>query len=645
MRLISKSRFVIHRKIAWLLVFLILSLIVVGYLIYATQRSLGKTSSQISRTYEVISVLQRMTLFTAESDAASYRYLQSGDTSAARQIRTSHRQLQESLDTLHRLTNKNCDQDSNINHLAGLILDKRRSEDSLLANPAISRAALVTPGAHLATPGAAFATPRNPLATPGTPLASPGMPRATPGMPETQAALATADRTLRDLLEKMTATERTLLVKRKEVNDANSRRTAWLALIGRIAGSIVFIFILIKINSDISRRKKVQEQLEIAIREAQEAKQMQEQFLANMSHEIRTPMNGIKGMTDLLLSTPLSTKQHELAEVIKRSVNNLLVIVGDILDFSKIKAGKLNIERITFSITDVLNNATAIFEHRVKKKRLELFTSIDPNIPQWLIGDPHRLNQVLINLLGNAIKFTDQGHIQVDVSLKQQTATGVILSFAIRDTGIGIPEASLPHIFDSFAQGSRDTSRLYGGTGLGLTICKQLVQLQGGDIGVSSAIGKGASFEFHLPYGISESAATDRNTAETTRDYSKLLAGKRFLVAEDNEINQKLIDYVLRKAGGTVEMFNNGAEAIRHLQQDQVFDLIIMDIQMPEMDGYATTRYIRNDLKLQTPIIAMTATAMKGEQLQCIESGMNEYMTKPFEFTELYKRIGTLLAS
>ncbi len=614
MRLISKSRFVIHRKIAWLLVFLILSLIVVGYLIYATQRSLGQTSSQISRTYEVISVLQRMNLVTAESDDASYRYLQTGDSSAAHQIRTSHRQLQESLKSIHQLTSKNFDQDNKLNLLAGLIVDKCQSEDSLLTNPTAS--------------GTAAANPRK---------------------PELQAALetrlATADRSLRDLLDQMTATERTLLDKQMQVNDASNRRTAWLALIGRIAGSIVFISILIKINSDISRRKKVQDRLEIAIREAQEAKQMQEQFLANMSHEIRTPMNGIKGMTDLLLSTPLSTKQHELAEVIKRSVNNLLVIVGDILDFSKIKAGKLNIEKIAFSVTDVLNNATAIFEHRMKKKRLELFTGIDPNIPQWLIGDPHRLNQVLINLLGNAIKFTDQGHIRVDVSLKQQTATGVTLSFTIKDTGIGIPDASLPHIFDSFSQGSRDTSRLYGGTGLGLTICKQLVQLQGGDISVTSAIGKGACFEFQLPYGISDSAATDRNSAETTQDYSKLLAGKRFLVAEDNEINQKLIDYVLRKAGGTVELFNNGADAIRHLQQDQVFDLIIMDIQMPEMDGYATTRYIRNDLKLQTPIIAMTATAMKGEQLQCIESGMNEYMTKPFEFTELYKRIGTLLAS
>ena len=514
-------------------------------------------------------------------------------------------------DSLRRLTQKNQDQSSNLDRLAVLILAKRQSEDSLLIS---ARSPAPSPTLHTATTDPSI-------------------------------RLAAADDTLQAFLDHMTVTERALLDKRKQLNEDDNRRTAWLALIGRIAGCIFIVFILIKINSDINRRKRTQEQLELAIREAEEAKQMQEQFLANMSHEIRTPMNGIKGMTDLLLSTSLSTKQHELAEVIKRSVNNLLVIVGDILDFSKIKAGKLNIEKITFSVKDVLNNATAIFEHRIKKKRLELITHIDTAIPNWLTGDPHRLNQVLINLIGNAIKFTDQGHIQVDVSIHQQTETGVILAFTIKDSGIGIPEASLPHIFDSFAQASRDTSRLYGGTGLGLTICKQLLHLQGGDIAVTSAIGKGASFQFYLPFGISECAASDRNAADATHDYSKLLAGKRFLVAEDNEINQKLIDYVLRKAGGTVEMFSNGAEAIRHLKQDQVFDLIIMDIQMPEMDGYETTRFIRNDLKLQTPIIAMTATAMKGEQRQCLESGMNEYMTKPFEFTDLYKRIGTLLAS
>jgi signal transduction histidine kinase len=591
----------------------------VGWLIYVSKRNIGKTSSRINRTYEIIGTIQHLMLIVSESGSASYRYLESGDPQAALRLQSSHAELQQGLDSLQRFTRKNCDQDANINLLYRYFLAKTRYEDSLLATTPFTAATIAT-------------------APTTTPPAPPGTARIA------ERRLSTSDSSLKAFLTTMITSEKGILAERKQLNDAANRRTAYGALVGRIAGCIFVVIILIKLNKDISQRKKAQEQLEIAIREAQEAKQMQEQFLANMSHEIRTPMNGIKGMTDLLLSTPLSNKQHELAGIIKSSVNNLLVIVGDILDFSKIKAGKLNIEKITFRLKDALGNAAAIFDHRLKKKRLLLETTIDPAIPDWLIGDPHRLNQILINLLGNAIKFTDQGQIQIRVILREQTETEVILSFTVRDTGIGIPPDSLPHIFESFAQGGRDTSRLYGGTGLGLTICKQLLHLQGGDITVTSAVGKGSAFHFHLPYGVSNDTAEDRPATETIYDYSKLLAGKRFLVAEDNEINQKLIDYVLRKAGGTVEMFNNGAEAIRHLQQDRVFDLIIMDLQMPEMDGYTATRYIRNDLKMQTPIIAMTATAMKGEQLQCIESGMNEYMTKPFEFAELYKRIGTLLS-
>jgi len=623
MRLVPKPRIVIHRKIAWLLVFSVISLMVVGYLIYATKRNLGKTNFQISRTYDVVGVLQRLNFLASESGSASFRYMETGDPAAVRRLIGTHSEMQRFLDSLQLMTHKNCDQDSNLIELLAQIDAKSKAEDSLVA-PAV-------PGAD---------TRLAALTPPGTDTRLAAAARVA-----VESRLTAADSRLETLLDKMISTERSLLEVRKQLNDDDNRNTALVALIARIAACVFVVFILIRINNDISHRRKVQEKLEMAIREAEEAKQMQEQFLANMSHEIRTPMNGIKGMTDLLLSTTLNTKQHELAEVIKRSVNNLLVIVGDILDFSKIKAGKLNIERITFNVTEVLNNATAIFEHRLKKKRLELITNIDAGVPQWLIGDPHRLNQILINLLGNAIKFTDQGNIQVNLAVRQQQESEITLAFTIRDTGIGIPESSLPHIFDSFSQGSRDTSRLYGGTGLGLTICKQLLHLQGGDITVTSSMGKGTSFEFYLPYGISAETVSDRTVAEAALDYSKLLAGKRFLVAEDNEINQKLIDYVLRKAGGTVELFNNGADAIRHLQQDRVFDLIIMDLQMPEMDGYATTRFIRNDLKMQTPIIAMTATAMKGEQLQCLESGMNEYMTKPFEFAELYKRIGTLLAS
>jgi signal transduction histidine kinase len=446
------------------------------------------------------------------------------------------------------------------------------------------------------------------------------------------------------LLYTMIREEGNLLTQRKDMNETADRRVASGLVIARFAGFLFFVIILVQLNKELTRRKKVQEQLVRAIREAEEAKQMQEQFLANMSHEIRTPMNGIKGMTDLLIDTPLSDKQHELTGMIKSSVNNLLVIINDILDFSKIKAGKLNIEKIDFSLKEVLTSAIAIFEHRLMKKGLLLHADLDTAIPDRLIGDPHRLNQILINLIGNAIKFTDQGSISIAAALQRRSGTEVILSFAITDTGVGISAEALPYIFDSFSQAGGDTSRRYGGTGLGLTICKQLLHLQGGDITATSMPGKGSVFTFHLSYAYHDSPDLQIPVIPTITDYSNLLTGKNFLVAEDNEINQKLIDYVLRKAGGTVEIVSNGAEAIKYLETGSFVDLIIMDLQMPEMDGYAATKYIRNDLHLQTPIIAMTATAMKGEQMQCLRSGMNEYLTKPFDFADLYKRINGLLS-
>jgi CheY-like chemotaxis protein len=365
-----------------------------------------------------------------------------------------------------------------------------------------------------------------------------------------------------------------------------------------------------------------------------------------MSHEIRTPMNGIQGMTDLLLDTALTDQQKGFARIIKRSVNNLLVIINDILDFSKIKAGKLTIEKIDFRLKDVLDNVKGIFDHRVKKKGLLLHVTTDAAIPDTLRGDPYRLNQVLINLIGNAVKFTEKGSVQVHVSLQEKQSDTVTLNFSVTDTGIGIPESSLPYIFEHFSQGGMDISRRYGGTGLGLAISHRLLQLQGGNISVKSEEGLGSVFSFGLSY--------DYNTTEDAivpvtpvsavlTDYSQCLAGKRFLVAEDNEVNQQLMEHVLRRGGGEVQLAGNGELAIRFLRQGGDYDLIIMDLQMPVMDGYAATQYIRNELRLPIPIIAITATALIGEQLRCFEVGMNDYMTKPFEFTELYKRIISLL--
>jgi PAS domain S-box-containing protein len=400
------------------------------------------------------------------------------------------------------------------------------------------------------------------------------------------------------------------------------------------------------IATDITERVNYQQQLIAATREAHKAKEMQELFLANMSHEIRTPMNGIQGMTDLLLDTSLSDQQKEFARIIKRSVNNLLVIINDILDFSKIKAGKLAIEKIDFRLKDVLDNVKGIFDHRVKKKGLLLQVTTDPGIPDTLRGDPYRLNQVLINLIGNAVKFTEEGSVKVHVALQDKKEDTVILHFSVMDTGIGIPESSLPYIFEHFSQGGRDISRRYGGTGLGLAISQRLLQLQGGSISVKSAEGVGSVFSFGLSYEYDlteEASPTVVAATAILADYSQCLTGKRFLVAEDNEVNQQLVEHVLRRGGGEVQLAGNGELAIRFLQEGGGYDLIIMDLQMPVMDGYAATQYIRNELQLSIPIIAMTATALIGEQLRCFEVGMNDYMTKPFEFTDLYKRIVSLL--
>jgi PAS domain S-box-containing protein len=400
------------------------------------------------------------------------------------------------------------------------------------------------------------------------------------------------------------------------------------------------------IATDITERVNYQGQLIAATREAHKAKEMQELFLANMSHEIRTPMNGIQGMTDLLLDTSLTDQQKEFARIIKRSVNNLLVIINDILDFSKIKAGKLAIEKIDFRLKDVLDNVNGIFDHRVKKKGLTLRITTDREIPDTLRGDPYRLNQVMINLIGNAVKFTEKGSVTVHVGMRSKTADTVRLHFSVTDTGIGIPESSLPYIFDHFSQGGMDISRRYGGTGLGLAISHRLLQLQGGSISVKSSDGAGSVFSFELTYDYDpaeESPAPAAAVTAVLADYSQCLAGRKFLVAEDNEVNQQLVEHVLRRGGGEVQLAGNGELAIRYLRQNNQYDLIIMDLQMPVMDGYAATQYIRNEMGSSIPIIAMTATALIGEQLRCFEVGMNDYMTKPFEFAELYKRIITLL--
>ncbi len=343
---------------------------------------------------------------------------------------------------------------------------------------------------------------------------------------------------------------------------------------------------------------RYQQALVSAREEAEDARKMQEQFLANMSHEIRTPMNGIQGMTHLLRDTPLNPQQAEFVSLIGRSAANLLVIINDILDFSKIKAGKLQIEHIDYRLADVLDNVRGLFSDRMARNNVPLSVTVDPGVPEWIQGDPHRLNQILINLVGNAVKFTPKGSIRVHVGISERRPGQIVLEFTIADEGIGISGDHLQSIFNPFEQAGADVTRKFGGTGLGLAICQQLLKLQGGDIQLTSREGIGTTVRFRLPVGIEPPIPHER--PPVIGQFEGFLADLTFLVAEDNPINQKVTEHVLRKAGAEVTLAGDGEEAIRLLAK-QRFDLIVMDLQMPVMDGYAATRHIRQVLRSTPP--------------------------------------------
>ena len=395
---------------------------------------------------------------------------------------------------------------------------------------------------------------------------------------------------------------------------------------------------------DITERKNAELEIIKAKLEADEARKSQEQFLANMSHEIRTPMNGIIGMAQLMTGTDLNIEQKEYIETIKESAANLLVIINDILDFTKIVAGKVLLEKIDYVFKDVINNCIKITRFKAEEKGILLTTEIDNSIHPVLCGDPVRLNQILINLIGNAVKFTEKGEVKVSVKLLKEDDASVKLEFAVQDTGIGIAEDKLNSVFECFTQESSSTTRKYGGTGLGLTITKQLIELQGGSINVSSKPGAGSTFSFSL---ILQKGNTNiiASKAVTGDKQSNAFTDLQILLVEDNLINQKVASYSLTKQGARVEIANHGKEAIVMLEKKK-YDIILMDIQMPEMDGFETTRYIRNSIKesiSKTPIIAMTASALVSEKAKCLASGMNDYISKPFQAKELFDKISLQL--
>ena len=373
-------------------------------------------------------------------------------------------------------------------------------------------------------------------------------------------------------------------------------------------------------------------------RKSKEVASMKEQFLANMSHEIRTPMNAMLGFTNLLRRTPLNEEQRQYVQNIHSAGENLLALVNDILDLSKIEAGMMSLEETRFSLHSLLSSVGAMFSEKVKEKKLAFTIMIDKEVPDVLSGDAVRLTQILVNLISNAVKFTEKGRIEVEIRMVEQTETEVRLQIVILDTGIGISEEKQQSIFERFQQADTETTRRFGGTGLGLAIVKQLVTLQNGTIEVKSKQGKGSKFVVELTYrvpDIEQLYAAALSAQEETVPLEKIFV----LIAEDNTMNQHLISHLMQSWGIDFVLVSNGKEAVEQLKQ-RSFSIVLMDIQMPEMDGYSATSAIRNELKLQVPIIAMTAHAMTGEKEKCLQLGMNDYVSKPIKETVLYNMIG-----
>ncbi len=422
---------------------------------------------------------------------------------------------------------------------------------------------------------------------------------------------------------------------------------------------------IIAIDTDITLRKKMEEQLlqankiadhsldkgikaidELmkAKKEIEESMKVKEQFVANMSHEIRTPMNAIVGFTDLLLKTELNPDQQQYTEAVKTSGKTLLVIVNDLLDFSKNQSGKLIFEQIDFSTSLVVSTVTELMLPKSMEKNIRLSAVIDPAIHDHLIGDPTRLNQILVNLVGNGIKFTEKGEVKITVDLVSEVDNVMELKFSVSDTGIGIPENKLCSIFEVFAQASSETTRKYGGSGLGLTIAKQLIGLQGGTIAVKSEVDKGSVFSFNLKFKKNLKPEAEKNNVLEHHEI-QALEGLTVLLAEDNLLNQILAKKLMADWKCKVDVANNGLIAIDKLNKNN-YDLILMDIQMPEMDGYEATRIIRNTFappKRDIPIIAVTAHALTGEVEKCLNAGMNDYISKPYDANVLYSKIKSVL--
>lgn len=420
-----------------------------------------------------------------------------------------------------------------------------------------------------------------------------------------------------------------------------------VTLLFMLAWSLV-CYRLYRINMRIfDQRSEVFDAREAEYYATKELARLREQFMANMSHEIRTPLNAIVGFCNLLSHAQLEERERELSDNIQIASENLLAIVNDILDFSKIEAGMMILENVPFETNGLFHSVQQMFVEKARQKNLSLEVHLAPGLPEQLVGDPTRVTQIMVNLIGNALKFTERGGVVVSVVPVQDNKTPatdprMTLRIEVRDSGIGIPADQLQRVFERFTQSDEQTTRIYGGTGLGLSIVKGLIEAMKGNITVQSEKGKGSVFTVSIPFDL-EFDQNKVSLAPQNNENSRSIPTSidaHILVAEDNPMNRRVVELLFEEWKCRYKMVNNGLEAVDLLvQSPDMFDLILMDIHMPEMDGYEAARYIRNKLGLRIPIIAMTAHVLAGEREKCLQLGMNDYIAKPIREQELKQLI------
>jgi len=396
----------------------------------------------------------------------------------------------------------------------------------------------------------------------------------------------------------------------------------------------------ISVGTDITRKIKSDEALKLAKDEAEKSLKVKNEFLANMSHEIRTPLNALLGFTELLMETKLDLEQHEHLETMRNSGGILLSLINNVLDLSKLDSKKLYAEKTVFNLHKSAYEVVKIMKIKAQEKGISLSIDIHKNTPQFIVSDSTRFGQIMLNLIGNAIKFTDKGQVSVLIKVEKRALGGIYLLVDVKDTGIGIMSNKLENVFGAFTQAKSETARIYGGTGLGLSIVKKLVNLLEGSIEVKSTYGKGSVFSFEFPIEVSSYNKEVIDFEIIEKQEKKL--GITILLAEDNKANQLLASTRLKRWGCVVDVAKNGIEAVKMVERNNPYDLILMDIQMPIMDGYEATKIIKNDLiasRKKIPIIAMTAHAPKAEIAEALKVGMCDYVFKPFDSEVLFQKL------